>query len=393
VLEQATVFMPTAPKNLSDEAQLAEEFAGSLRAIRVVLTGVFLIALVGLIYFARDFLLPVFLAFMLALTLSPIVRYLQKRGIAPGLTAVVLVVLVVSGFSAGAYLLSDPIAEWVARAPEISQRVQQKLYILRRPMEAVVKASEQVRTITEGTTSPAVQRVVVQQPGLLSRAASNIFSAVSTAAVTFVLLLFLLASGPMFYEKMINVLPSFRDKKRALAIAYDVEKEVSQYLLTITFINIVFGIYIAFVMTIVGMPNPVLWGVTATLLNYIPYVGSLTGIAMVSVVALISFDSISHALIPPLLYFVAAVLEGQFITPMFLGRRLELNSVAILIFVAMWAWVWGIVGAIIAVPFLVLIKVFCDHFEGLAGIGEFLSGPAKTDAAPAETGKTTVGSS
>jgi predicted PurR-regulated permease PerM len=393
VLEQATVFMPTAPKNLSDEAQLAEEFAGSLRAIRVVLTGVFLIALVGLIYFARDFLLPVFLAFMLALTLSPIVRYLQKRGIAPGLTAVVLVVLVVSGFSAGAYLLSDPIAEWVARAPEISQRVQQKLYILRRPMEAVVKASEQVRTITEGTTSPAVQRVVVQQPGLLSRAASNIFSAVSTAAVTFVLLLFLLASGPMFYEKMINVLPSFRDKKRALAIAYDVEKEVSQYLLTITFINIVFGIYIAFVMTIVGMPNPVLWGVTATLLNYIPYVGSLTGIAMVSVVALISFDSISHALIPPLLYFIAAVLEGQFITPMFLGRRLELNSVAILIFVAMWAWVWGIVGAIIAVPFLVLIKVFCDHFEGLAGIGEFLSGPAKTDAAPAETGETTVGSS
>lgn len=384
--------MPTAPENLPDETQLSQEFAGSLRAIRIVLTGVFLIALVGLVYFARDFLLPVFLAFLLALTLSPIVRYLQKRGIAPGFAALVLVLLVVSGFFAGAYLLSDPIAEWVARVPEISQRVQQKLSTLRRPVEAVVKASEQVRTITEGTSEPTVQKVVVQQPGLLSKAAGNIISAVSTAAVTFVLLLFLLASGPMFYEKMINVLPTFRDKKRALAIAYDVEREVSQYLLTITLINISFGIYIAAVMTIVGMPNPVLWGVAALLLNYIPYVGALTGIAMVSVVALISFDSISYALIAPLLYFAAAILEGQFFTPMFLGRRLELNSVAILIFVAMWGWLWGIVGAIIAVPFLVLIKVFCDHFEGLAGIGEFLSGPNQTAATAAETGETTVGS-
>ena len=384
--------MPIPSQNLPDDAQLAEEVAGNLRAIRIALTGVFIIALVGLIYFARDFLLPVFLAFLLALTLSPIVRYLQKRGIAPGLTALVLVLFVVSGFSAGAYLLSDPVSEWVARAPEISQRIQQKLYTFRRPMEAVAKASEQVRTITEGTSSPTVQKVVVQQPGLLSRAASNIVSAVSTAAVTFVLLLFLLASGPMFYEKMINVLPTFRDKKRALAIAYDVEREVSQYLLTITFINIVFGIYIATVMTVAGMPNPILWGVAATLLNYIPYVGALTGIAMVGIVALISLDPIGHALIPPLLYLVGAILEGQFITPIFLGRRLELNSVAILIFVAMWGWVWGIVGAIIAVPFLVLIKVFCDHFEGLAGIGEFLSGPTKTEAASAKTGETPVGS-
>src|SRR5215216_1563433 len=126
--------MPIAPKNLPDDAPLAEEFAGNLRAIRIALTGVFIIALVGLVYFARDFLLPVFLAFLLALTLSPIVRYLQMRGIAPGLTALVLVLFVVTGFSAGAYLLSDPISQWVARAPEISQKVQQKLYTFRRPM-------------------------------------------------------------------------------------------------------------------------------------------------------------------------------------------------------------------------------------------------------------------
>ena len=380
--------MAVPPENLPKDTPLADELAGNLRAIRIVLTGIFLIGLVGLIYFARDFLLPVFLAFLLALTLSPIVRYLQKRGIAPGFTALVLVVVVVSGFSAGIYLLSEPLTEWIARAPEISQRVQQKLSTLRKPMEAVAKASEQVQTITEATSAPAVQKVVVQQPGFLAQAASNIVSGLSTAAITFVLLLFLLASGPMFYEKMINVLATFRDKKRALTIAYDVEKEVSQYLLTITFINILFGLYIASMMSIVGMPNPILWGVAATLLNFIPYVGALTGIAIVGGVALLSFDTLAYALLPPLLYFIGAILEGQFITPILLGRRLELNAVAILIFVAMWAWVWGIVGAIIAVPSLVLIKVFCDHFEGLAGIGEFLSGPSKPDATTAGASET-----
>src|SRR5215212_10946893 len=290
--------MPTPSQNLPDDAQLAEEFAGNLRAIRIALTGVFIIALVGLIYFARDFLLPVFLAFLLALTLSPIVRYLQKRGIAASLSALVLVLLVLGIFSAGAYLLTDPVTEWVERAPEISQRVQQKLATLRKPVEAVVKASEQVNTIAEGVSSPAVQKVVVQQPGLLSIAANNLVSVVSTAGVTLVLLLFLLGSGTMFYEKMIGILPTFRDKKRALTIAYDVEKEVSQYLLTITFINILFGVYIAAAMTLAGMPNPILWGVAATLLNYIPYIGALAGIIMVSVVALISFDSVTYAAIP-----------------------------------------------------------------------------------------------
>jgi len=366
------------------DGETHDDLANILRAIRVAAVGLFLIALVGLVYFARDFLLPVVLAFLLALTLSPIVRYLQKRGIAPALTALVLVLVIFGVFSVGAYLLTDPVAEWVERAPQIGQRVQQKLAAFRKPVEAVVKASEQVETIAEGASSPAVQKVVVQQPGLLSIAANNVVSVVSTAGVTFVLLLFLLASGTLFYEKMIGVLPTFRDKKRALKIAYDVEKDVSQYLLTITFINIVFGIYIGAAMALVGMPNPILWGVAATLLNYIPYVGALAGIAMVSVVALISFDSITYALIPPLLYLGGAVVEGQIITPIFLGRRLELNSVAIFIFVAMWSWLWGIVGAIIAVPLLVSIKVFCDHFEGLSAFGEFLSGPAKADARTAD---------
>ena len=368
----------------------SDQIERSLRVLRFGVIGIFLIALVGLLYFAKDFLLPVILAFLFALTLSPIVRYLQRRGIAPVFSALVLVILLLGAFSSAAYLLSGPVTEWIAAAPDISRKVEQKLAALRTPVEAVVEATEQVETIAEGTSSENVQKVVVEQPGLLSKAANTLFGGLSMAAVTFILLLFLLASGTMFHEKLIGVLPTLGDKKRALTIAYDVERDISHYLLTITAINAALGVFIAIAMTFIGMPNPVLWGVAAALLNFIPYIGAFAGIAMVGIVALISFESLSFAAIPPLIYTTAAVIEGQFLTPIWLGRRLELNSVAIFVFVALWTWLWGIVGAIIAVPLLVSIKVFCDHFEGLAGFGEFLSGRDKVEDAEDAKGQAPV---
>lgn len=345
-----------------------------LRSIRVALLGIFLILFLGFIYFARDFLLPVVIAFLLALTLSPIVRFLQKRGVAPPFSALVIVVIVISVFSAGTFLLSGPVTQWVDSAPQISQKIQQKLAALRFPIDAIFKASAQVENMGESASAPNVQKVVIQQPGMLSMAAAGIAGGLTTAAITFVLLLFLLSSGTMFYEKMIGILPTLGDKKRALSIAHDVERDVSHYLLTITLINSGFGASVAVAMALTGMPNPILWGVAAALLNFVPYIGAIGGIVLVGMVALISFDTVGYAVIPPLLYAAFAIIEGQFVTPVLLGRRLELNSVAIFICVALWSWLWGIVGAIIAVPLLVAVKVFCDHFDGLNSFGEFLSG-------------------
>ena len=351
-----------------------EEIDARLRSIRVALLGIFLILLVGLVFFARDFLLPVVLALLLALTLSPIVRFMQKRGVAAPISALFIVLIVLGIFCAGIFFLSGPVTEWVSQAPEISRKIQYKLAVLRSPVNAVVQASEQVGNIADSASATDVQKVVIQQPGMLSIAAASAFGGITTAGVTFVLLLFLLSSGTMFYQKIISILPTLTDKKRALTIAYDVEREVSQYLSTITLINCGFGAAVAVAMTLTGMPNPVLWGVAAALLNFVPYIGALGGIVMVGMVALISFDSVGYAVIPPVLYAVCAFVEGQLVTPILLGRRLELNSVAIFICVALWSWLWGIVGAIIAVPLLVAVKVFCDHFEGLGSFGEFLSG-------------------
>ena len=350
---------PKVPPKLT-QYQLIEDLDARLRSIRVALVGIFLIILVGLVYFARDFLLPVVLAFLLALTLSPIVRFMQKRRVAPPISALFIVLVVLSIFCTGIFFLSGPVTEWVSQAPEISRKIQHKLAVLKSPVNAVVTASEQVGNIAESASAPDVQKVVIQQPGMLSIAAASAVGGLTTAAVTFVLLLFLLSSGTMFYQKLIGILPTFGDKKRALTIAYDVERDVSRYLLTISLINCGFGAAVAIAMALAGMPNPALWGVAAVLLNFVPYIGALGGIVMVGIVALISFESVGQAVIPPLLYAGCAIVEGQFITPILLGRRLELNSVAIFICVALWSWLWGIIGAIIAVPLLVTIKVFCD---------------------------------
>jgi predicted PurR-regulated permease PerM len=299
---------------------------------------------------------------------------MQRRGVAPPWSALLIVLIVIVVFCAAIFFLAGPVTEWVNQAPEISRKIQHRLAVLRSPVDIIAKASEQVNEIAESTSAEDVQKVVIQQPGMLTIAAASAVGGLTTAAVTFVLLLFLLSSGTMFYQKLIGILPTLGDKKRALSIAYDVERDVSHYLSTITLINCGFGAAVAVAMVLTGMPNPILWGVAAVLLNFVPYIGALAGIVMVGIVALISFDSLGYAIIPPLLYAACALVEGQFVTPLLLGRRLELNSVAIFLCVALWSWLWGIVGAIIAVPLLVAVKVFCDHFEGLNSVGEFLSG-------------------
>ncbi|MFO0991305.1 MAG: AI-2E family transporter [Hyphomicrobiales bacterium] len=367
--------MAQAHKADTDPPSPAEMLERQERHLRVIRRAVMFIVIVlgGVVaYFARDLLLPLTLAFLLALTLRPIVRYFERRGVAATISAMVLVAGVIGVFGSGLYFLSGPVTHWLDIAPEIGQDLSRKLSSLRSPVDAVVAASEQVENLTEGG-SPTVQKVVVQQPGLLSRAADNVAGSLTTLGLTIVLLLFLLSSGTLFYEKLISVMPRLSDKKKALRVVYDIESVVSRYLLTITLINCALGALVAVAMAVTGMPNPVLWGVAAAILNFIPYVGALIGLGMIAIVALLSFNTLGQALIPPLLYLGLHIAEGQFLTPIIIGRRLELNSVAILIALALWSWMWGIVGAVIAVPLLVCVKVFCDHFDGLTGFGEFLS--------------------
>ncbi len=219
----------------------------------------------------------------------------------------------------------------------------------------------------------------VLQPG-------NIVSATTSIAIIFVLSLFLLASGTMLYEKIIQSFTRLSEKKRALRLVYDVEREISRYLLTVAMINSGLGIAVELGLWSIGVPDPLVWGVAAALLNFLPYIGAAVTVALVAAISLVTFDSLGYALLAPAFVVLCNTIEGQIVTPLVVGRRLEINAVAIFIAVAFWSWLWGFVGALIAVPLLVVIKVFCDHFDSLRHVGNFLSAQQSAIAEDAEAG-------
>lgn len=370
-----SVTSPTAPT-------VVDRRISDTRLMRSLLIGIFILMAIYALYFARDFFMPVVLAFLLTLTLTPIVRFLKWHGVPEPLSATLLVFLAVIALGLAGYFLSGPIVDLANRAPAIGRQITERLAELRHPFETVMEVSKQVEKVAETTQEPGVQKVVVAQPGILSQAAGNLLSAGTTVAITFVLSLFLLASGTMFYEKTIQSFARMSEKKRALRLVYDVEREVSRYLLTVAVINIGLGVAIALGLWAIGMPTPFVWGAAAAALNFLPYVGALVTVVLVGAIALISFETLSHAFLAPAFVLFCNLIEGQFITPLVVGRRLELNAVAVFVAVAFWSWLWGFIGALIAVPLLVIVKVFCDHFESWRHVGIFLA--AQESRAPEE---------
>ena len=344
-----------------------------LTAIRRTLGLILLVLLTIGFYFAKEVFLPLMMATLLALTLSPLVRALHRVGLAPAVSATAMILVLAAAVGGAALLVSGPVSGWISDAPKLEAELQQKLHTLASSVAVVQKASDQVDKIAAGVADPEVQKVAVQSPGLLTVAVSNVASVLATTLVTLVLALFLLASGDLFYVKLIDAFPRFGDKKRALRIVYGIERSVSRYLLLATAINAVLGVVIGTGMWAIGMPLPLVWALVAFFLNFLPYIGPLSGAGLAGAVAVVSFDHLGHAALAPIIYLTATSIEGQFITPVILGRQLELNTVSVFVTVVFWGWLWGIAGALMAVPFLVCLKVICDNVDSMNTLGNFLS--------------------
>ena len=351
--------------------------------------GTFLILLVGGMAYARSFLMPVVLGVLLQLVFAPVRRKLERWGMAPGIAAALIVGTLLSCLLAGAVGLSGPVRSWVDRAPLIGFEISQKMDDLREVTEGVKKAAEQVDEITspdEEQDDPEVQRVRVEEDTGLLAYAMSLPWVLAQIVFTLILMFFLLASGDMFYEKLVYVLPTFRDKRKAIRIAYDIERKLSRYLFTITLINACLGIAIGLAMYAFGMPNPVLFGILAFLLNFIPYLGAILGVAAATMVGFVSLDMAQDALFVGGIYFALTSIEGQFVTPYFVGRSLRLNTVVVFLSVTFFAWLWSVVGMLVATPLLVAVRTFCEHIPSLQGVGHFLSarGDEMEEDAPAD---------
>jgi predicted PurR-regulated permease PerM len=343
----------------------------------VALTGLFILATFYTLYFARDFILPILLAWILSSLLAPIVRLFKRVHIPEPLSALLIILALLGMLSLGAYRLSDPAAEWIQRAPQSLSGVRAKLQRIMRPVQGVQETTKELEKITTLGKDQKTTEVEIKKPGLGEVVISGAKNFIVAGGVTLVLLYFLLASGDMFLLKLVKILPTLENKKRAVEIYRQIEADVSTYLAVVTLINIGFGCLIGSSMYLLVMPNPLLWGVMAAVLAYIPYLGSLIGISTVTVVAILTFDEIFRIILVPSVYFALDTIEANLVTPMILGRRLALNPVIIFIWLIFCGWIWGITGALLAVPLLAIIKIISDQVEQLAPIGEFLGSDSK----------------
>lgn len=341
------------------------------------ISGLFLLAVLTLLYFARDFVLPIMMAVILSLVFLPAVRRMKKLGIPAPLGSGVIVLGLLAGVIMGAYNLIEPAGAWIDRAPQSLREIDTKLRRLIGSVQDVAAATAQVEDITQqianvGSGNDPVQEVVVKESNLASAVLGVTGSFLLTALSTLIVLYFLLAGGDIFLRKTISALPRLTDKKRAVDIMHQVESAVSTYLLTVSTINVVLGSAVALAMYLLNVPNPVLWGVMVGVFNFIPYLGDIASVIVLTLVGLLTFDEIWLSLSVPGIFCLLTVTEGYLITPLIVGRRLSLNPVVIVLSVLFWGWMWGMPGALLAVPMLIALKTLSDRVKPLQVFGEFL---------------------
>ncbi|PYP76291.1 MAG: hypothetical protein DMD35_18950 [Gemmatimonadetes bacterium] len=330
------------------------------------------LALLYTLYFAREFLIPIVFALLLNFLLSPLIRRLVRLHVKPPIGAALIVVLLITAVSEGAYQLAGPAQRWAMTAPQSFSRAEQKLRSIIRPVQQVtqnvVRAADAVAAQNERSTSVVVQT----GPSVSSRVFGTTQRIAAGLLEIFILLYFLLAGGDLFLQKLIKVLPHFSDKVKAVEIARATEAAVSAYLSTALLINVVEGAVVASVLWLLGMPNVLLWGALVACFEFVPYLGALAAVIVLAVAGLTTYDEVARALLIPGSFLAINLLQANLVTPMLLGHRLTLNPVAIFIGLAFFFWIWGVPGAFLAVPLLASFKIFCDHIESLAAIGEFL---------------------
>lgn len=334
-----------------------------------------LLAVVYTLYFGRSFFIPIFFAMEFNFLLSPAVRWMRRKLHIPApLTSAIMILGLAGGLGYGVYSLASPAQGWLVSAPATLGKAGQKLHKILKPVEQVSRTADQMDKATSVTGTPATkpQEVVVAGPTMGSRFFGTTQNIIGTLLEVLVLAFFLLAAGDLFLQKTIKISTRRASQRIAVEIAREIEASISRYLVTSAVLNLMEGAVFTLVMYLLKMPNPFLWGALVTSLEFIPYVGAITLIAILTIASLTVFDSVGHALLIPGSFVALNLIQGNLVGPMVMGHRLSLNPVAIFIGVAFWWEIWGIAGAFLAVPLLASLKIICDHVEWLGGVGEFL---------------------
>ena len=360
--------MANDSRNVMERAPKRSGWAGS-SAATYALVG---LAVLYTIYFARELLLPITAAYFLKLVLTPPVRWLRRRGVPEALGAALVLGATLATVGLSAYQFVGPANDWLARAPTILRQASGELRAWKKPVENLSRAAQQVEAMAEVTADKAPS-VEVRGPRLASLLFESTSDFIAAAVATLILLYLLLASGDLFLRKAITILPRLEDKVAAVDLSRELEQNISSYLLTVSLINLGLGLVVGVSMHFLEMPNPYLWGIMVAVLNFVPYLGPLASVIILTLAAYVTFEDLGRALLVSGVYFAVNAVESYLVTPAILGRRMSMNPVAIFIAMMFFGWAWGIYGLLLAVPILAMLKLLCEHVEPLQSVSELIS--------------------
>ena len=346
-----------------------------LATARLVRMAVLILGAVALAYFARSVVVPVLLAWIGSMALALPMRWLGQWHVPKYGGALLLVSLLVLTVGYGMYQLGRPAVDWANSAPEKLPVLREKIRWVFDPAARLIGAASSVAPAgTADITSPKPQPVEIKDNHMAGSIFTWTGSVLGGIAETIVLLFLLLACGEELMEKLLEATPVVRDLKQAVQISRELQQSISGYLSLVGLVNVTFGALVGISLHLLGLPNAAMWGGVAACLNFIPYFGPIVGMIAVAMAGLLAFDTLGPALLPAGAYLLLHLLEADLVTPFVLGRRYALNPVVIFVSLMFCAWLWGVLGALLAVPLLVVAKVVCDRIGALSSLGKLLSG-------------------
>lgn len=333
-----------------------ERLLGNAARMAVVFVG--LLALLYTLQIGQVFLAPVTLAIVVGLMFGPVADRVERFGVPPALSAAVVVLMFIGFIAGGVTLFAVPLSDWVARAPMIWDKLQQQLANLQGPMQAISAFQEQLSSVLGNSNAMTVTLEDGSQMITVAMLAPAILAQVLIFLAS---LYFFLATRDHIRISVLSLCVSRRMRWRTAHVFRDVETKVSRFLLSITFINACVGCAVSLAMWAIGMPSPVLWGALAAVLNYIPYVGQAVMVLVLLAVGLGTQTGLDNILLPVGCYVAINFVEGQIVTPHFIGRTMTLNPFIIFLSITFWLWAWGPVGGLVAVPSLLIATSILAH--------------------------------
>lgn len=328
--------------------------------VAVALVGLLLIAIVGFLYFAKPFLLPIGMAFVIGTMLSPAATFAERHHIPRAVSAVLIVATASAGVALMIGLIAAPLMQWVAQLPQLIGTLKDKLH-------GPLTMWQRMRTMLDGGGSSEPAAFPLPKVEWVQSA----FEFLSPTFAEFLLfvatLILFIASWRSLRQGIVMTFADHDKRLRSLKILNQIESSLGSYLLTVTTINLSVGIGTGVICAVTGMPNPAGLGALAAVLNFLPYIGPVAMFAVLTAVGLVSFPTIGGGLMAPAAFVAMTLVEGHFITPAIIGRRLELNALAVFTALAFWTWLWGPLGGFLACPLLIVALVLKEYLLPQSG--------------------------